>query len=120
MSMCYISYCTCVFKCRYGDRIVAIKVLNRGSTWDGRAVLEERFIREVNMMSRVKHENLVKVGRLILNVLSCLRLSNVRTSLYTYHGKVMPIHKHVIYLAKNTFLFFAVYWSMQRPIDCYS
>lgn len=49
-----------VYEGRYGDRIVAIKVLNRGSTSDERAVLESRFIREVNMMSRVKHENLVK------------------------------------------------------------
>ncbi|KAL9227813.1 hypothetical protein vseg_003462 [Gypsophila vaccaria] len=49
-----------VFQGRYRDRIVAIKVLNRGSTSDERAVLEGRFIREVNMMSRVKHENLVK------------------------------------------------------------
>ncbi|ESR42802.1 protein kinase domain-containing protein [Citrus sinensis] len=49
-----------VYEGRYGDRIVAIKVLNRGSTSDERALLEDRFIREVNMMSRVKHDNLVK------------------------------------------------------------
>ncbi|KAH9611091.1 hypothetical protein KSS87_010225 [Heliosperma pusillum] len=47
-----------VYEGRYRDRIVAIKVLNRGSTFDEKAVLESRFIREVNMMSRVKHENL--------------------------------------------------------------
>ncbi|KAB1224625.1 Serine/threonine-protein kinase HT1 [Morella rubra] len=49
-----------VYEGRYGDQIVAIKVLNRGSTSDERAALESRFAREVNMMSRVKHENLVK------------------------------------------------------------
>jgi len=49
-----------VYEGRYGDRIVAIKVLNRGSTSDERAALESRFAREVIMMSRVKHENLVK------------------------------------------------------------
>ncbi|KAG8647844.1 serine/threonine-protein kinase STY13 [Manihot esculenta] len=49
-----------VYEGRYGDRIVAIKVLNRGSTSEERAALENRFAREVNMMSRVKHENLVK------------------------------------------------------------
>ncbi|GAV77180.1 Pkinase_Tyr domain-containing protein [Cephalotus follicularis] len=49
-----------VYQGRYGDRIVAIKVLHRGSTTEERASLENRFIREVNMMSRVKHENLVK------------------------------------------------------------
>jgi serine/threonine protein kinase len=46
---------------RYGDQIVAIKVLNRGSTPEEKATLEARFIREVNMMCKVKHENLVKV-----------------------------------------------------------
>lgn len=50
---------------RYGDRIVAIKVLNRGSTTEERALLEDRFAREVTMMSRVKHDNLVKVDLLI-------------------------------------------------------
>ncbi|PQP98488.1 serine/threonine-protein kinase HT1 isoform X1 [Prunus yedoensis var. nudiflora] len=49
-----------VYEGRYHDRIVAIKVLHRGSTSEERAALESRFAREVNMMSRVKHENLVK------------------------------------------------------------
>ncbi|XP_075491544.1 serine/threonine/tyrosine-protein kinase HT1 [Primulina tabacum] len=49
-----------VYKGRYGDRIVAIKVLNCGNTLEERAVLENRFVREVTMMSKVKHENLVK------------------------------------------------------------
>lgn len=49
-----------VYQGRYRDRIVAVKVLHRGSTSEERASLEDRFAREVNMMSRVKHENLVK------------------------------------------------------------
>ncbi|KAK2981823.1 hypothetical protein RJ640_010340 [Escallonia rubra] len=49
-----------VYEGRYGDRIVAIKVLNRGSNSDERAALEDRFAREVTMMARVKHDNLVK------------------------------------------------------------
>lgn len=49
-----------VYEGRYNDQIVAIKVLHRGSTAEERAALEGRFAREVNMMSRVKHENLVK------------------------------------------------------------
>lgn len=53
------------FKIRYRDQIVAIKVVNGGSTPDEKEVFEERFIREVNMMSKVKHENLVKVGPLL-------------------------------------------------------
>ncbi|KAK9069997.1 hypothetical protein SSX86_010395 [Deinandra increscens subsp. villosa] len=49
-----------VYEGRYGDQIVAIKVLNRGSKTEERVALESRFAREVTMMSRVKHENLVK------------------------------------------------------------
>ncbi|XP_051130503.1 serine/threonine-protein kinase STY13 isoform X2 [Andrographis paniculata] len=49
-----------VYQGRYGDRIVAIKVLNCGNTPEERSVLESRFVREVTMMSKVKHENLVK------------------------------------------------------------
>ncbi|KAK1563755.1 hypothetical protein Q3G72_032390 [Acer saccharum] len=49
-----------VYEGRYGDRIVAIKVLHRGSTSDEKTALESRFAREVIMMSRVKHDNLVK------------------------------------------------------------
>ncbi|XP_052175778.1 serine/threonine-protein kinase STY13 isoform X1 [Diospyros lotus] len=49
-----------VYEGRYRDQIVAIKVLHRGNTVEERAALENRFAREVNMMSRVKHENLVK------------------------------------------------------------
>ncbi|KAL8154439.1 hypothetical protein V2J09_012199 [Rumex salicifolius] len=49
-----------VYEGRYRDRIVAIKVLHRGNTPEERDSLESRFIREVNMMCRVKHDNLVK------------------------------------------------------------
>uniref|UniRef100_A0A3Q7I1R8 Protein kinase domain-containing protein n=1 Tax=Solanum lycopersicum TaxID=4081 RepID=A0A3Q7I1R8_SOLLC len=47
-----------VYEGRYGDQIVAIKVLNGGNTSEERSALEGRFVREVVMMSRVKHENL--------------------------------------------------------------
>eukprot|EP00268_Persea_americana_P030900 TRINITY_DN2999_c0_g1_i3.p1 TRINITY_DN2999_c0_g1~~TRINITY_DN2999_c0_g1_i3.p1 ORF type:complete len:189 (+),score=40.94 TRINITY_DN2999_c0_g1_i3:1088-1654(+) len=49
-----------VFEGKYGDQIVAVKLLNRGKTPEERVALERRFAREVTMMSRVKHENLVK------------------------------------------------------------
>ncbi|KAF8397119.1 hypothetical protein HHK36_016026 [Tetracentron sinense] len=49
-----------VYEGRYGNQIVAIKVLQRGNTPEERAALEGRFAREVNMMSRVRHENLVR------------------------------------------------------------
>lgn len=51
---------------RYGSQIVAIKVLHRGTKPDEKSSLESRFIREVNMMSRVQHDNLVKVLFLFL------------------------------------------------------
>ncbi|KAG6383404.1 hypothetical protein SASPL_156844 [Salvia splendens] len=41
-----------VYQGRYGDRIVAIKVLNCGQTSEERSVLESRFVREVTMMSK--------------------------------------------------------------------
>ncbi|CAH2074667.1 unnamed protein product [Thlaspi arvense] len=41
-----------VYQGRYGTRIVAIKVLHRGTKPDETCSLESRFIREVNMMSR--------------------------------------------------------------------
>ncbi|RWR79037.1 serine/threonine-protein kinase HT1-like protein isoform X2 [Cinnamomum micranthum f. kanehirae] len=49
-----------VFEGKYGDQIIAVKLLNRGKTPEERVALERRFAREVTMMSRVKHENLVK------------------------------------------------------------
>ncbi|WOL04850.1 serine/threonine-protein kinase HT1-like [Canna indica] len=49
-----------VYEGKYHDQIVAIKVLNNGSTPEEKATLQARFIREVNMMSKVQHENLVK------------------------------------------------------------
>ncbi|KAE8670308.1 non-specific lipid-transfer protein-like isoform 1 [Hibiscus syriacus] len=49
-----------VYEGRYGARIVAIKVLHQGRTAEERAALKSRFVREVNMMSRVKHDNLLK------------------------------------------------------------
>ncbi|CAL9051534.1 unnamed protein product [Musa banksii] len=49
-----------VYEGKYCDQIIAIKVLNGGSTPEETATLRARFIREVNMMCRVQHENLVK------------------------------------------------------------
>ncbi|CAM8971535.1 hypothetical protein QQ045_029269 [Rhodiola kirilowii] len=49
-----------VYEGRYNNQVVAIKVLQRGRTSEEKAALEGRFAREVNMMSRVTHKNLVK------------------------------------------------------------
>lgn len=61
---------------RYHNQIVAIKVLNGGSTPDEKVTLQARFIREVNMMSRVQHENLVKVSVCSI-ILKLLMISDI-------------------------------------------
>jgi hypothetical protein len=40
---------------------VAIKIVQKGETPDEIAKREGRFLREVSMLSRVQHKNLVKV-----------------------------------------------------------
>ncbi|KAH9310221.1 hypothetical protein KI387_038132, partial [Taxus chinensis] len=49
-----------VYEGRYQDQNVAIKILQRGETEEEIEKLEARFAREVVMMSRVQHKNLVK------------------------------------------------------------
>lgn len=49
-----------VYEGKYGEQIVAVKVLNIGDTSEEREKCRGRFVREVNMMSRVNHGNLVK------------------------------------------------------------
>ncbi|RWW59293.1 hypothetical protein BHE74_00033783, partial [Ensete ventricosum] len=68
---------------RYRDQIIAIKVLNGGSTPEETATLRARFIREVNMMCRVQHENLVKLRFLV--VLLCI-LPQVILSFMKFFG----------------------------------
>lgn len=46
---------------RYQGETVAVKILQRGETPKEKARLETRFAREVAMMSKVQHKNLVKV-----------------------------------------------------------
>lgn len=46
---------------RYKNQTVAIKVVHRGETPEEIAKREARFAREVAMLSRVQHKNLVKV-----------------------------------------------------------
>ncbi|KAL4284652.1 hypothetical protein GQ457_16G028570 [Hibiscus cannabinus] len=86
-----------VYEGRYGDRIVAIKVLHRGSTAEARAALESHFAREVNMMSRVKHENLVKFfgackDPLMAIVTELLPGMSLRKYLVSIRPKVLDLH----------------------------
>lgn len=49
-----------VYEGRYGDMSVAVKVLQRASSADEQEKLESRFAREVEMLCRVQHKNMVK------------------------------------------------------------
>ena len=46
---------------RYKNQTVAIKIVPKGDTSEEIAKREARFAREVAMLSRVQHKNLVKV-----------------------------------------------------------
>lgn len=61
---------------RYKNETVAIKMVHKGETPEEIAKREARFAREVAMLSRVQHKNLVKVG---LRSYFCCYL------LYLYH-----------------------------------
>lgn len=51
--------------CRYKNQNVAIKIVHKGDNPEEAAKREARFMREVNMLSRVQHKNLVKVSMLL-------------------------------------------------------
>ncbi|KAF7838276.1 serine/threonine-protein kinase STY13-like isoform X2 [Senna tora] len=51
-----------VYEGKYKNQTVAIKILHKGETTEEIAKREARFAREVAMLSRVQHKNLVKVG----------------------------------------------------------
>jgi len=46
---------------RYKNQNVAIKIVHKGDTPEEMTKREGRFLREVSMLSRVQHKNLVKV-----------------------------------------------------------
>lgn len=47
---------------------VAIKIVNKGDTPDSIAKIQGRFVREVAMLSKVQHKNLVKVVCSIMHI----------------------------------------------------
>ncbi|KAI3503489.1 hypothetical protein L1887_31932 [Cichorium endivia] len=49
-----------VYEGKYKNQIVAIKIVNKGDTPEEIAKIEGRFVREVAMLSKVQHKNLVK------------------------------------------------------------
>jgi serine/threonine protein kinase len=50
-----------VYEGKYKNQNVAIKIINKGDTPEEIAKKEGRFAREVAMLSKVQHKNLVKV-----------------------------------------------------------
>jgi serine/threonine protein kinase len=46
---------------RYKSKVVAVKVIQPSRTSDVSPECKEKFQREVTLLSRVKHENIVKV-----------------------------------------------------------
>lgn len=54
------------FCCRYKNQNVAVKIVHRGDTTEEAGKREARFIREVNLLSKVQHKNLVKVWALLI------------------------------------------------------
>lgn len=53
----------CVVGKRYKNQTVAVKIVHRGETPEEIARREGRFAREVAMLSKVQHKNLVKVKK---------------------------------------------------------
>nr|XP_043607700.1 serine/threonine-protein kinase STY13-like [Erigeron canadensis] len=49
-----------VYEGKYKNKIVAIKIVNKGDTPEEIAKIEGRFVRETAMLSKVQHKNLVK------------------------------------------------------------
>lgn len=47
--------------CRYKASSVAVKIIQPASTTEEYVKRREKFLREIMMLSRVQHENLVKV-----------------------------------------------------------
>lgn len=70
----------------HSEQYVAIKVLNGGCTPEEKARLEGRFAREVNMMTKVKHENLVKVCKNVYGLLIDIVVGNSTSSHAVFNG----------------------------------
>jgi serine/threonine protein kinase len=54
---------------RYKNQNVAIKIVHKGDTPEEMVKREGRFLREVTMLSRVQHKNLVKVLIFLLTLI---------------------------------------------------
>jgi serine/threonine protein kinase len=59
-----------IYEGKYKNKTVAIKIVKRGESPEEIAKRESRFAREVSMLSRVQHKNLVKVLLLCIYLIS--------------------------------------------------
>jgi len=57
----FVPCCWIFLFCRYKNQNVAVKIINKGETPEQISRREARFAREIAMLSRVQHKNLVKV-----------------------------------------------------------
>jgi serine/threonine protein kinase len=74
---------------RYKNQNVAIKIVHKGDTPEEVVKRQGRFLREVTMLSRVQHKNLVKV---------CFFLTIVIHSLYCKCWVLLDIQNYILLL----------------------
>lgn len=89
--------------CRYEASSVAVKIIQQGSTTEEYSRRREKFLREIMMLSRVQHENLVKVFFFLLCFVlfyfTVFFLLVFRDSLFGF--SVVCYFKHLIKLLFN-------------------
>lgn len=88
---------------RYRNQTVAIKIIKRGESPEEIAKRDNRFAREIAMLSKVQHKNLVKVFQFFLSTNS-VHLANQR----------------VLGCNQQRLVICIVHWSVQRTHDGYS
>eukprot|EP00252_Welwitschia_mirabilis_P001852 TRINITY_DN11805_c0_g1_i9.p1 TRINITY_DN11805_c0_g1~~TRINITY_DN11805_c0_g1_i9.p1 ORF type:complete len:326 (+),score=58.68 TRINITY_DN11805_c0_g1_i9:219-1196(+) len=83
---------------RYKEKIVAIKIIQRGDSTEERGKRERRFAREVTFLSRVQHKNLVKFigafknSEMMVVVTELLVGGSLRKYLMDLRPKCIDIH----------------------------
>eukprot|EP00249_Psilotum_nudum_P003099 c16427_g2_i3 orf=719-1702(+) len=85
-----------VYEGKYRDQSVAVKIIQQGETADEVAKREARFGREISMLSRVQHKNLVKfVGAckepLMVVVTELLQGGSLRKYLHSLRPKQLDL-----------------------------
>ncbi|KAL2904573.1 Serine/threonine-protein kinase STY13 [Bienertia sinuspersici] len=89
-----------VYEGKYRNQIVAVKIVNRGETSEEVSKRETRFDREVAMLSKVQHKNLVKfIGAckepFMVIVTELLLGGTLRKYLFSLRPRCLDIHKAI-------------------------